>query len=189
MTYRPQPFGNWRFGPVKSCTIGYPVSSAARITLVLREGCLHERLAADHDDPDPITNAPRDEVVQPSFTASRRWTRFSSGSNMSRVSMEPERSTVSMRSRAGSIFSMGGSTNWGRAMATTSYVQASGPRVHCRELRRVTVSPCAGSRPATRATGSKNGILRDASLPYIRGEQSPDEKREREQGVVEFEHR
>ena len=88
--------------------------------------------------------------------------RLPSGSCMSRVSMDPERSTASIRSRADSVLVIGGSTNRGRARAATSSPHANRATTPCSTVRFTTTPPRAGDSPTAVATRSKNGTRTDA---------------------------
>ena len=107
-----------------------PPSRVRTRLVVLGEGRLQEGLVAEHHQADPVALAAGDEVVQHQLDGVEPLDAVAFGVDHVLRIHRPERSTASIRSRADSIFSIGGSTYCGRARAVTISTQASGAISH-----------------------------------------------------------
>ena len=117
------------------------------------------------------TNAAEPKKISPTRSPSRRSRKPSStcfaavsrsavapsGPVKSRVSMEPERSRATSRSRIGSSRTIGSLSHWGRASAATTASQTRINCSHCSRRRRITAGRVSASRPLARRNRSMKG--------------------------------
>ncbi len=95
--------------------------------------------------------------------------RWPSGAVKSRVSMDPDRSTSSIRSRADSILVIGSSTQTGRVAAETRRIQTSGASSHWNQFRPAMTDPRPASRPDRATRRLKNGTRTDSRCSAYAG--------------------